>query len=231
MRTIDDYLESLVLGSFAFISLTYSLYLLSPNFVLPFMQWALDDIARMTPLIPVVFILGLIAHRVAFTFNNVLLHRPQLKKNAKDYKRLVDVANRFRQIPDHDIGRTLEWGWHLIFQLGSDEMKKQNLRIFYAYRVSYGSFFLLLFPLFSALAGSFIPQANKDLCLYTIIGCVVFLIGAYISAISNVKNYWRSIYYGTQILLETQTESFSKSLTPKNNSNHQIDNSAKKSNL
>jgi len=219
MRTIDDYLESLVLGSFAFISIIYSIYILSPNFVLPFLQWALADLARMTPLIPAIFILGLISHRVALTFNNALLHKPLLKKQSENFKNIVGVANRFRQIPDQSIGRTLEWGWYLMLQIGSDEMKKQNLRIFYAYRISYGSFFLLLFPLFSAITGLFIPQVDKDLCLYTIIGSVVLLIGAYISAVSNVKNYWRNIYYSTQVLLETQADLFSATLIQKNSKN------------
>jgi hypothetical protein len=143
MRTLDDYIEYLVLGSIAVIVLLYSAYLLFPLFITPLFNWFLEDTSRVILILPVLFFLGIASQQVAYVLNTKFLHKPLLNKVIPGYKNIVKVANKARQIEDDDVGRVLEWGRFLMFQIGSDEMKKQNLRVFYAYRVMYGSFYLL----------------------------------------------------------------------------------------
>ena len=165
------------------------------------------------------FFLGLIFHYLSYAINRPLLHRRLLRSWSKRYENLPRLCNSIRgeaerhwstysesEKLDVRVGDALEWSRFFLFQYGSDELKRQNIRVFHMYRVSYGSFFPLLLVVVSGLAGLFIPGRDKYLCAFVAAAAVILLVGAYAASRNLLKILWRYLAYSTEVLVRAHQD-------------------------
>jgi len=219
MRALEDFVEYLVLGSIALLSLLFATYVVSPQGIFVLLEWVRETPASFGAIVPLMFFLGLVFHHISYAINRPFLHRRLLRSLAKRYENLPRLSNSVRgEIEDHwatyseseklevRVGDALEWSRFYLFQHGSDELKKQNLRVFYMYRVSYGSFFPLLLFIVTGVAGLFIPARDKYLCVFVLIAAIILLIGAYIAARNTLKILWRYLAYSTEVLVQERQD-------------------------
>ena len=215
MSALEDFVEYLILGSVAFLFSLFAIYVISPLGVFALFQWFQDTPSTFWALVPFMFFLGFIFHYLSYAINRPLLHRRLLRSWSKKYENLPRLCDSVRgKVENHwsayseskelwvRVGDALEWSRFFMFQHGSDELKRQNLHVFYMYRVSYGSFFPLLLFIVSGLAGLFIPGRDKYLCAFVATAATILFVGAYIAARNTLKILWRYLAYSTEVLAQ-----------------------------
>ena len=219
MQTIDDYIEYLVLGSISLGSLLLSAYLLIPDVLFPILQWAVNDSSRVILFAPIIFLLGIVSNQVSFGLNRIILHKPLFRKMFVNYRHTTLLVYKVRQLKENtkiseeeisvnDVGDTLNWGRHLIFKIGSDEMNRQILRIYYAYRIAYGSFFIGLIPFICSLGGLLFGNLTKSYYLIVCAGTGALVLLSFISARNTVIYLWQNLSYAIEVLLQTEYAKF-----------------------
>ena len=215
MQTIDDFIEYLVLGSVFLGSVILSAYLLIPEVVSSFFTWLTDDISRITIFTPLIMLFGIFANQVSLGLVSAVLFDGLLEKVFLNYERATLLANKARKPNSsnkknsvNDVWDMLSWGRHLIFQVGSDEMNKQISRIYYAYRISYGSFFISIIPFFCSIVGLFFGTLTKYTYITTIIGTGILVLLSFVAAKNSALYFWSNISYAVEVLVETEHEKF-----------------------
>jgi hypothetical protein len=215
MQVLDDFVEYIALGSVAFCAFLSVTYVLSPQALLILLTFVQATPASFWVIVPFILFLGFIFHQISYSINRPLLHRRLFRSILQRYKNFPDLTNQIRGKPklhcfpysksenlEKRVGDALEWSRFYLYQFGSDELQKQVLRIFYLYRISYGSFFSLIVCLLSGLIGAFLPNRDNMLCLTVSTVAGVLLIGAYISARNTIKLLWRYLAYSAEVLFQ-----------------------------
>jgi hypothetical protein len=229
MNTFEDFVEYLVLGAVAFLSSSFAIYVVSPQGASILLERIEKTPTILGIVVPFMLFLGLVFHYISYAINRPLLHRRLLKSWSKHYENLPRLVNSIRgEIENHwnpsfvrtgtlatQVGDSLEWCRFFLLQRGSDELKRQNLRVFYMYRVSYGSFFPLLLLIASGLAGLLIPGRDKDFCAFVLIAATVLLIGAYIAARNTLKILWLYLAYSIEVLVQEHQDKVKTNEEPK----------------
>ena len=215
MQTIDDFIEYLVLGSVFLGSIILSAYLLIPEVISSFFTWLTDDISRITIFTPLIMLFGIFANQASQGLMSAVLFNWLLEKVFLNYERATLLANKARKPNSNskktsvnDVGDTLSWGRHLIFQVGSGEMNKQISRIYYAYRISYGSFFISIIPFFCSIVGFFLGTLTKHIYITALIGTGVLVLLSFVAARNSALYFWSNISYAVEVLVETEHEKF-----------------------
>jgi hypothetical protein len=219
MRALEDFVEHLVLGSVAFLASLFTAYVVSPQAIAVLLSWIKETPASLTAIVPFTFFLGLIFHYISYAINRPTLHRPLLRLLAPRFRGLPDLCNKVRgKASSHwtsysederltvRVGDSLEWSRFYLFQHGSDELKKQNLRVFYMYRISYGGFFPLLLSIIAGVVGLFLPGRDHQTCAFVLGIAIVLLVGSVIAARSILRALWRYLAYSTEVLVQSQRE-------------------------
>jgi hypothetical protein len=217
MTVLEDFVEYLILGSVALLSSLFAIYVIAPQGILVLLQWLRDAPAAFGVVVPFMFFLGLIFHYLSYAINRPLLHRRLLRSWSKGYENLPRLCNSVRgEVEKHwsthseseklevRVGDALEWGRFFLFQHGSNELRRQNIRVFHMYRVSYGSFFPLLLTVASGLGGLFIPGRDKFLCASVAAAAVILLVGSYVASRNLLRILWRYLAYSTEVLVRTR---------------------------
>jgi hypothetical protein len=219
MRALEDFVEYLVLGSIAFLCVAFAGYVVSPSGIVVLLEWVQATPASLGAIVPFVFFLGLIFHHISYAINRPLVHRRLFKRFAGRFEQLPSLCDSVRGAVEQHwapyseserlearVGDALEWCRFFLFQHGSDELRKQNLRVFYMYRVSYGCLSPLLLCIGSGVAGLFLPGCDRYLCAFALAVAGVLLVGAYVSIQNNLKMLWRYLAYSAEVLIQERRD-------------------------
>jgi len=228
MAALEDFVEYLILGSVAFLASLFAIYVIAPQGIFVLCQWLQDVPAILGAIAPFMFFLGLTFHYLSYAINRPLLHRRLLRRWAKQYANLPRLCNSVRGEAEKHwsalskseelemrVGDALEWSRFFLFQHGSDELKRQNIRVFHMYRVAYGSFSPLLLIVTSGLIGFFIPGRDKSFCIFVATAATICLVGAYIATRNLLKILWRYLAYSTEVLVQAHHDKIRADNKPK----------------